>query len=112
MLLVNAALPDRLSSRYLNDFFELELQTSSGVKGWSVPETWGRGPSPRESHTAVVYCSKGSYSPKLFLFGGMRGQRLSDLWQLDIGNVLLISAIHGNRSSAINGWYMFLMPRY
>ncbi|XP_035257315.1 host cell factor 2 isoform X2 [Anguilla anguilla] len=70
--------------RYLNDFFELELQTSSGVKGWVVPETRGGGPCPRESHTAVVYCSKGTYSPKLYIFGGMRGQRLSDLWQLDI----------------------------
>ncbi|KAJ8245356.1 hypothetical protein GJAV_G00269890 [Gymnothorax javanicus] len=70
--------------RYLNDFFELELQTSSGVKGWSIPETRGLGPCPRESHSAVVYSSKGNYSPRLYIFGGMRGQRLSDLWQLDI----------------------------
>ncbi|XP_036376177.1 host cell factor 2 [Megalops cyprinoides] len=70
--------------RYLNDFYELELQASSGVKGWNVPETRGGGPSARESHTAVVHCSKGSYSPKLYIFGGMRGQRLADLWQLDI----------------------------
>ncbi|KAI1882154.1 hypothetical protein AGOR_G00247750 [Albula goreensis] len=70
--------------RYLNDFFELELQASSGVKGWNIPETRGGGPTARESHTAVVHCSKGSYSPKLYVFGGMRGQRLSDLWQLDL----------------------------
>ncbi|XP_062851076.1 host cell factor 2 [Trichomycterus rosablanca] len=70
--------------RYLDDFYELELQTQSGVKGWSIPETKGAGPSPRESHTCVAFCGKSSSSPKLYIFGGMSGQRLADLWQLDI----------------------------
>ncbi|XP_023668423.2 host cell factor 2 [Paramormyrops kingsleyae] len=76
--------PNSNVPRYLGDFYELELQASSGVKGWNVPETKGGGPSARESHTAVAHCSKSSYSPKLYVFGGMSGQRLGDLWQLDI----------------------------
>ncbi|XP_060745091.1 host cell factor 2 isoform X1 [Tachysurus vachellii] len=70
--------------RYLDDFYELELQTQSGVKGWIIPETKGGGPSPRESHTCVVYSGKSGSSPKLYIFGGMCGNRLGDLWQLDI----------------------------
>ncbi|KAI4896988.1 hypothetical protein NFI96_001372 [Prochilodus magdalenae] len=70
--------------RYLDDFYELELQTQSGVKGWSIPETKGSGPSPRESHTCVAYGGKGGTSPKLYIFGGMSGKRLADLWQLDV----------------------------
>lgn len=76
--------------RYLDDFYELELQAQSGVKGWSIPETKGGGPSARESHSSVVYCSKGGGSPKLYIFGGMCGHRLNDLWQLDIGKALFI----------------------
>ncbi|XP_066561339.1 host cell factor 2 [Amia ocellicauda] len=75
--------PNSNVPRYLNDFFELELQAVSGVKGWNIPETKGTVPSARESHTAVVYSAKGS-SPKLYIFGGMRGCRLGDLWQLDL----------------------------
>ncbi|XP_026778796.3 host cell factor 2 isoform X1 [Pangasianodon hypophthalmus] len=70
--------------RYLDDFYELELQTQSGVKGWIIPETKGGGPSPRESHTCVAYSGKSGSSPKLYIFGGMCGNRLADLWQLDI----------------------------
>lgn len=72
--------------RYLDDFYELELQAQSGVKGWNLPETKGGGPSARESHSSVVYTGKGGSSPKLFVFGGMCGHRLNDLWQLDLGN--------------------------
>lgn len=71
----------------MDDFYELELQTQSGVKGWSIPETKGVAPSPRESHTSVAYCGK---NPKLYIFGGMSGQRMADLWQLDLGKVLAI----------------------
>ncbi|MGH0129459.1 UNVERIFIED_CONTAM: hypothetical protein FKN15_075537 [Acipenser sinensis] len=76
--------PNSNVPRYLNDFYELELQAVSGVKGWNIPETKGTAPSARESHTAIIYSSKGSYSPKLYIFGGMRGYRLGDLWQLDL----------------------------
>ncbi|CAF96292.1 unnamed protein product [Tetraodon nigroviridis] len=68
--------------RYMGDFYELELQSVSGVRGWSVPETKGGGPSARESHTAVAHTGLGS--PKLYIFGGMQGCRLNDLWQLDL----------------------------
>lgn len=47
-------------------------------------------PSPRESHTAVIYCKKDSGSPKMYVFGGMCGARLDDLWQLDLGKFNLI----------------------
>lgn len=67
----------------MGDFYELELQSASGVRGWSIPETKGGGPSARESHTAVSYTGLGS--PKLYIFGGMQGCRLNDLWQLDLG---------------------------
>ncbi|KAF4022598.1 hypothetical protein G4228_014414 [Cervus hanglu yarkandensis] len=70
--------------RYLNDFYELELQHGSGVVGWSIPVTKGIVPSPRESHTAVIYCKRDSGSPKMYVFGGMCGARLDDLWQLDL----------------------------
>uniref|UniRef100_A0A2K6FSE7 Host cell factor C2 n=1 Tax=Propithecus coquereli TaxID=379532 RepID=A0A2K6FSE7_PROCO len=79
--------------RYLNDFYELELQHGSGVVGWSIPVTKGVVPSPRESHTAVIYCKKDSGSPKMYVFGGMCGARLDDLWQLDLGNLSPPAAI-------------------
>jgi hypothetical protein len=67
----------------------LELQHGSGVVGWSIPATKGVVPSPRESHTAIIYCKKDSASPKMYVFGGMCGARLDDLWQLDLGNLNL-----------------------
>lgn len=67
----------------MGDFYELELQSVSGARGWSIPETKGGGPSARESHTSVAYSGLGS--PKLYIFGGMQGCRLDDLWQLDLG---------------------------
>lgn len=73
--------------RHMGDFYELELQSASGVRGWSIPETKGGGPSARESHTAVSYSSLGS--AKLYIFGGMQGCRLNDLWQLDLGRTVL-----------------------
>ncbi|XP_072311077.1 host cell factor 2 [Eucyclogobius newberryi] len=72
--------------RYLADLFELELQSVSGARCWSIPETKGAGPSARESHTAVVYTGLGS--SKLYVFGGMQGARLDDLWQLDLDTMV------------------------
>ncbi|KAM4615589.1 host cell factor 2 [Polymixia lowei] len=72
--------------RYMNDLYELELQSVSGVRGWSIPETKGGGPSVRESHTSVAYTGQGS--PKLYIFGGMQGRRLDDLWQLDLDSMV------------------------
>nr|XP_023418891.1 LOW QUALITY PROTEIN: host cell factor 2 [Cavia porcellus] len=106
--------------RYLNDFYELELQHGSGVVGWTIPVTKGLVPSPRESHTAVIYCRKDSGSPKMYVFGGMCGSRLDDLWQLDIetmswsqpetkGTVPLPRSLHtasviGNKMYIFGGW--------
>ncbi|KFW96676.1 Host cell factor 2, partial [Phalacrocorax carbo] len=106
--------------RYLNDFYELELQHGSGVVGWSIPVTKGILPSPRESHTAIVYCRKDLGSPKMYIFGGMCGCRLNDLWELDIetmtwsrpetkGTVPLPRSLHtanviGNKMYVFGGW--------
>ncbi|XP_016122263.1 host cell factor 2-like [Sinocyclocheilus grahami] len=106
--------------RYLDDFYELELQVQSGVKGWNIPETKGGGPSARESHSSVVYCVKGGSAPKLYIFGGMCGHRLNDLWQLDIetmtwslpptrGQLPLQRSLHtsnviGNKLYVFGGW--------
>ncbi|MGH0115678.1 UNVERIFIED_CONTAM: hypothetical protein FKN15_038001 [Acipenser sinensis] len=117
--------PNSNVPRYLNDFYELELQAVSGVKGWNIPETKGTAPSARESHTAIIYSSKGSYSPKLYIFGGMRGYRLGDLWQLDLetmtwtvpetkGPSPLPRSLHsanviGNKMYIFGGWIPILM---
>ncbi|KAJ7329063.1 hypothetical protein JRQ81_015237 [Phrynocephalus forsythii] len=106
--------------RYLNDFYELELQHGSGVVGWSIPVTKGILPSPRESHTAVIYCRKDSGNAKMFIFGGMSGCRLNDLWELDLetltwsksetkGTVPLPRSLHtasviGNKMYIFGGW--------
>ncbi|XP_034719221.1 host cell factor 2 isoform X1 [Etheostoma cragini] len=104
--------------RYMCDFYELELQPSSGARGWSIPETKGGGPSARESHTSVAYTGLGS--PKLYIFGGMQGCRLDDLWQLDLDTMVwstpetrgftpLPRSLHsasviGNKMYVFGGW--------
>ncbi|XP_061922636.1 host cell factor 2 [Entelurus aequoreus] len=84
--------------RYMDDLYELELHSASGARGWSIPETKGGGPSARESHTAVAYAGLGS--PKLFIFGGMQGRRLDDLWQLDL-NTMMWSRPHTRGSTPL-----------
>ncbi|XP_041833838.1 host cell factor 2 isoform X2 [Melanotaenia boesemani] len=104
--------------RYLDDFYELELQAVSGVRGWNIPETKGGCPSARESHTCVGYTGLGS--PKLYIFGGMQGYRLNDIWQLDLdlmvwstpetrGPTPLPRSLHsanmiGNKMYVFGGW--------
>ncbi|XP_073337202.1 host cell factor 2 [Pagrus major] len=104
--------------RYMSDFYELELQSVSGARGWNIPETKGNGPSARESHASVAYAGLGS--PKLYIFGGMRGCRLNDLWQLDLdtmvwstpqtrGSMPLPRSLHsatviGNKMYVFGGW--------
>ncbi|KAM6896054.1 host cell factor 2 isoform 1-T1 [Lycodopsis pacificus] len=110
--------PNGNVTRYMKDFYELELQSLSGARGWSIPETKGGGPSARESHTSVAYTGLGS--PKLFIFGGMHGRRLDDLWQLDLdtmvwstaetrGSTPLPRSLHsasviGNKMYVFGGW--------
>nr|XP_046234685.1 host cell factor 2 [Scatophagus argus] len=104
--------------RYMGDFYELELQSVSGARGWSIPETKGGGPSARESHTSVAYAGLGS--PKLYIFGGMQGCRLDDLWQLDLDTMfwstpqtrgftplprsLHSASVIGNKMYVFGGW--------
>ncbi|XP_034092835.1 LOW QUALITY PROTEIN: host cell factor 2 [Gymnodraco acuticeps] len=104
--------------RYMGDFYELELQSLTGVRGWTIPETKGGGPSARESHTAVSYTGLGS--PKIYIFGGMQGSRLDDLWQLDLdtmvwsttetrGSTPVPRSLHsasviGNKMFVFGGW--------
>ncbi|XP_038594842.1 host cell factor 2 [Micropterus salmoides] len=104
--------------RYMGDLYELELQSGSGARGWNIPETKGVGPSARESHTSVAYSGLGS--PKLYIFGGMQGCRLDDLWQLDLDTMVwstpetrgsnpLPRSLHsanviGNKMYVFGGW--------
>ncbi|KAG8578341.1 hypothetical protein GDO81_010458 [Engystomops pustulosus] len=106
--------------RYLNDFYELELRQGSGVVGWTIPQTKGVPPTPRESHSAVIYSKNDRGKSKLYIFGGMSGCRLSDLWELDIetmtwsspgakGAFPLPRSLHtaniiGNRMYIFGGW--------
>uniref|UniRef100_A0A3Q2QVP5 Host cell factor C2 n=1 Tax=Fundulus heteroclitus TaxID=8078 RepID=A0A3Q2QVP5_FUNHE len=110
--------PNRNVPRYLDDFYELELQPTTGAKGWNIPDTKGGGPSARESHTCVAYSGLGP--PKLYVFGGMQGCRLNDLWQLDLnsmvwstpqtyGSTPLPRSLHsanviGNKMYVFGGW--------
>ncbi|KAM6895784.1 host cell factor 2-like [Xenentodon cancila] len=104
--------------RYLDDFYELELQAVSGARGWNIPETKGGGPCARESHTSVGCTTLGS--PKLYIFGGMQGSRLNDIWQLDLDSMVwskpetrgptpLPRSLHsanviGNKMYVFGGW--------
>ncbi|XP_078138056.1 host cell factor 2 [Centroberyx gerrardi] len=110
--------PNGNTPRYLGDLYELELQSVSGARGWSVPETKGGGPSARESHTAVAYAGPGSH--RLYVFGGMQGRRLDDLWQLDLDTMvwstpetrgppplprsLHTASVIGNKMFVFGGW--------
>ena len=62
----------------------MDLRNNAGVVGWDVPSTYGSAPPPRESHTAVAWKDSASHA-KLIIYGGMNGNRLGDLWILDIG---------------------------
>ena len=70
---------------YLNDVYYLELLSSSGVGAWIKPEVTGVGPSPRESHSAVIYKPEGR-SHMVVIYGGKdKTRRLSDIFTLDTG---------------------------
>lgn len=74
--------------RYLNDLYILNLSDEKCPK-WEIPETFGTIPSPRESHVCVVKRSCDGSLPKLLIYGGMSGNRLGDIWILDIGRHIL-----------------------
>lgn len=93
----------------MGDFYELELQSVSGVRGWSIPETKGGGPSARESHTAVANTGLGS--PKLYIFGGMQGSRLNDLWQLDLGRTFENGYHKLSEGKSRKMFFLFVFPQ-
>ncbi|KAL5290879.1 HCFC2.2 family protein [Megaselia abdita] len=71
---------------YLNDMFTLDL---NGLF-WSIPTPIiGQPPSPRESHTTVLFRfhSKGEEQKILINYGGMNGRRLGDLAFFDINKL-------------------------
>ncbi|XP_040909438.1 host cell factor 1b [Toxotes jaculatrix] len=109
--------------RYLNDLYCFELRPGSSVVGWEIPVTLGQPPPPRESHTAVV--ASGRRASRLFIYGGMSGCRLGDLWVLDIdsltwskpalsGTAPLPRSLHSatainNRMYVFGGWVPLVM---
>uniref|UniRef100_A0A8D9BVX7 Host cell factor 1 n=1 Tax=Cacopsylla melanoneura TaxID=428564 RepID=A0A8D9BVX7_9HEMI len=73
------------SYKYLDDFYTLELKTGHSTV-WDMPGTYGGLPSPRESHTACTWTDEYK-NTKLIIYGGMSGNRLSDLFMLDINSM-------------------------
>lgn len=68
--------------KYLNDLHCLDVNDDQLI--WNQPQTDGKPPSPRESHTCVAYKSAITNKSKLIIYGGMSGHRLGDVWFLDI----------------------------
>lgn len=73
------------SYKYLDDFYTLELKGGHATV-WDMPGTYGGLPSPRESHTACSWTDEYK-NTKLIIYGGMSGNRLSDLFMLDINSM-------------------------
>jgi host cell factor len=71
--------PKENITKYLNDLYVLELIDDEYY--WSVPQTYGQPPSPRESHSSC------GYKNKLIIYGGMSGTRLGDLWILNLDSM-------------------------
>lgn len=109
--------------KYLNDFYVLDIRNDKFE--WRVPQTYGKLPSPRESHTCVAYKDKDGAQARLILYGGMCGTRLGDLWLYSIetqtwlkpqlqGQVPLPRSLHSstvikNRMFVFGGWVPFLL---
>ena len=70
---------------YLSDLYYLELISGSGVGYWIKPEVTGTGPSPRESHSAVVYKPEGRAHMVVIYGGKDKTRRLGDIFTLDTG---------------------------
>jgi host cell factor len=83
--------PKRNIPRYLSDLFTLSIKQSNYL--WEIPTTFGKPPSPRESHTAVAYHAKSINKNYLVVYGGMSGCRLGDLWILDTDTLMWIKPI-------------------
>ncbi|XP_071081803.1 host cell factor 1-like isoform X2 [Haliotis cracherodii] len=111
--------------RYLNDLYALELKPNSSQMGWDLPVTVGQPPPPRESHSCASYAAKDGRHSRLFIYGGMSGCRLGDLWQYDVDTVtwtkpvvqgipplprsLHTATVIGNRMFVFGGWVPLVM---
>lgn len=81
--------------RYLNDLYTLDLSQHDNLQ-WDVPFTYGQPPTPRESHSAVLHTAENGKHPRLFIYGGMSGCRLADVFILDVDKMLWSKpVIHG-----------------
>jgi len=75
---------------YLNDLFVLRID--DGIYKWRLIETTGLVPTPRESHSAVLYHDKKCNKKFLVIYGGMNGvNRLGDVYFLDVASMNWIS---------------------
>jgi len=75
--------------RYLNDLYTLDLSQHDNLQ-WDVPCTYGQPPTPRESHSAVLHTAENGKHPRLFIYGGMSGCRLADVYILDVGECCIL----------------------
>jgi host cell factor len=75
-----------LCPRFTNDLFILHVYSKNKF-AWEevITET---GPTGRESHSAVLHHNKIQDKKFLVVFGGMNGERLNDLWFLDIDELV------------------------
>lgn len=115
--------PKENTPRYLNDLHVLDIENPNGIS-WNSPQTYGKGPSARESHTAVVY-QNSRYVTSLIIYGGMSGYRLGDVWFLNLdtnswfkptikGNPPLPRSLHSavlikSRMLVFGGWIPLIL---
>ncbi|KAI8781935.1 host cell factor isoform X1 [Biomphalaria glabrata] len=112
--------------RYLNDLYTLELRPLANHNlSWDLPNIVGVPPPPRESHSAAPYTDKDGRKPRLFIYGGMSGCRLGDLWMLDVDSVSWVqptvsgmpplprslhsATVIGSRMFIFGGWVPLVM---
>lgn len=75
--------------RYMNDLYILYILENEKFKWLKLPSHIN-GPSNRESHSAIYYCDKIEIRKFLIIFGGMNGERLGDLWFLDLDQLIWV----------------------
>ncbi|CAD5218519.1 unnamed protein product [Bursaphelenchus okinawaensis] len=68
------------SIRYLDDLYMVDMNPSKPLAYEKIEI--GYGPCPRESHTSTLY--ETDKQKFLFIYGGMNGDRLGDIWILDL----------------------------
>lgn len=84
----------------MNDLYTLDLSQHDNLQ-WDVPLTYGQPPTARESHSAVLHTAENGKHPRLFIYGGMSGCRLGDVYILDVGKIDFVSLYHSILPTAI-----------